>query len=359
MKSYQRKTNVGQVAIALSVFACCLLLVEAGGLKHWAAELELGPERTVATPIVATVQDGLSSPWMEQVRNFELRWLARVGWSDDPAAVSVSLPKVVSPPVSDVATEVPVTATEIPLETAASPLPTPRTPVLPVVGDPPLVSKLPAALAGAHTVALAGDSMMAVGLSSTVLRLAPKYKSLTVVKAFRSGTGLARPEVFDWRTEYPAMLGGVKPDVVVVAIGANDGQGFVEDGVTYTFGSAEWQERYQQRVQAFLTMLEAGGAKVVWIGLPPMKSASFDEKIALVNRIQYAVVKASPGAVWFSTAGLIGDGDGKFRDFGKVGGQTARLRQPDGIHLSDDGAELVVAKVLPWLGEKQEAGSSK
>jgi hypothetical protein len=356
MKSYQRKTTVGQVAIALSVFACCLLVVEAGGLKHWAAELELGPERTFATPIVATVQDGLSSHWMEQVREFELRWLARVGWSDDPAAVSVSLPKVAAPQLpassqpSEVATEVPVTATEIPMETAASPLPTPRTPVLPVVGDPPLVSKLPAALAGAHTVALAGDSMMAVGLSSTVLRLAPRYKGLTLVKAFRSGTGLARPEVFDWRTEYPAMLAGARPDVVVVAIGANDGQGFVEDGVTYTFGSAAWQERYQQRVQAYLNMLEAGGAHVVWLGLPPMKSAGFDEKIALVNRIQYAVVRASAKAVWFSTAGLIGDGDGRFRDFGKVGGQTARLRQPDGIHLSDDGAALVAAKLLPWLG---------
>lgn len=364
MKTYQRKTTVGQVAIALSVFACCLLLVEAGGLEHWAAELELGPERDVAMPIVATVQDGLSSRWMERVRNFELRWLARVGWSDDPAAVSVSLPKPVSPGLpgaqqSEVATEVPVTATEIPLETVASPMPTPRTPVLPVVGDPPLVSKLPTLPAGAHTVALAGDSMMAVGLSSTVLRLAPKYKSLTLLKAFRSGTGLARPEVFDWRQEYPAMLGAAKPDVVVVAIGANDGQGFVEDGVTYMFGTAQWQERYQQRVQAFLSMLEAGGARVVWMGLPPMKNVGFDTKIALVNRIQYAVVKASAGAVWFSTAGLVGDSKGHFQDFGRVGGQMARLRQPDGIHLSDDGAALVAAKLLPWLGAKGQGAESK
>jgi len=46
-------------------------------------------------------------------------------------------------------------------------------------------------------VALAGDSMMAVGLSATLLRQAAGHKDLRMVKAFRSGTGLARPEVFN------------------------------------------------------------------------------------------------------------------------------------------------------------------
>jgi hypothetical protein len=207
-------------------------------------------------------------------------------------------------------------------------------------------------------VALVGDSMMAVGLSSTMLREAPKYKDLVLVKMFKSGTGLARPEVFDWQTEYPAMLGTARPDVVIVAIGANDGQGFVEDGVTYPFGSAGWSAIYERRVQAFLAMLEENGARVVWVGLPPMKSDAYDERIALVNRIDYAVVHASPRAIWYSTAGIVGDENGRFQDFGEVRGETARLRQGDGIHLSDDGAVLVVANLLPWLAA-QEPESSK
>jgi hypothetical protein len=232
-------------------------------------------------------------------------------------------------------------------------------PPTPMVGDPPLLSTLPGIVpleAGKQRiVALAGDSMMAVGLSSALLREAPRYKDIRIVKAFKSGTGLARPEVFDWQTEYPAMLNDEHPDVVVVAIGANDGQGFVQDRVVYPFGTDGWTAIYQQRVQAYLDMLEADGATVVWLGLPPMKSDVYDARIALVNRIDYAIVSASPRAIWFSTAGIVGDADGKFQDFAQVAGHAIRMRQGDGIHLSDDGAALVAAKLLPWLALQETA----
>jgi len=197
--------------------------------------------------------------------------------------------------------------------------------------------------------------MMAVGLSSTILRQAPHYKALSFVHAFKSGTGLARPEVFNWQLEYPAMLKDAQPDFVLVAIGANDGQGFVEDGVTYPFGSEGWKRIYQRRVQAYLDMLSANGATVVWLGLPPMKSDIYDARIALINRIDYSVVSASPHGIWVGTAGVVGDADGRFRDFGEIDGHTTRLRQGDGIHLSDDGATLITTKLLPWLAAQQVA----
>jgi hypothetical protein len=87
-----------------------------------------------------------------------------------------------------------------------------------------------------------------------------------------------------------------------------------------------------------------------------MKSEAFDARIALVNRIDYAVVSASPRAIWFSTAGIVGDSDGRFQDFGQVGGKAERLRQGDGIHLSDEGAVLVAAKLLPWLAAQNAGG---
>ena len=209
-------------------------------------------------------------------------------------------------------------------DAGAKPIHTPLLPLTPMAGDPPLVSELPripkVAAGKTRTVALVGDSMMAVGLSSALLREAPKYPDLALVKAFKSGTGLARPEVYDWQTEYPEMLraalpSGAKPETAVVAIGANDGQGFVEDGVTYAFGTREWREMYQRRVEAFLAMLESGGTRVVWVELPPMKNGTYDARIALVNKIDYAVVSASPNAVWFSTAGVVGDAQGAVPGF--------------------------------------------
>ena len=367
MKAYKRYSTVRQMAGSVAMFAALALLLESGGLYQWAQRLDLGPERTVAVPLVTVLHRGLGWMPLERWRRDELAKLARAGWSDDPEALAeerVSKPGALGGALYGGQTPGPsdsVAASTVDDAPAVKAVPpTAMLPLKPMAGDPPLLSVLPpipsVAPGRTRTVVLTGDSMMAVGLSSAILRESAKYKDLTIVRSFKSGTGLARPEVYDWRTEYPAMLGDTKPDVVVVAIGANDGQGFVEGGVTYPFGTAEWKAIYQRRVQEFLEILEADGAKVVWVGLPPMKSDAYSERIALVNRIDYAVVKSSPQAIWFSSAGLVGDASGHFQDFGQVRGATARLRQPDGIHLSDDGAVLLTAKLLPWLA-KQEAAT--
>jgi hypothetical protein len=363
MLGYRRFSTLQQMSASVAAFVLLALVLESGGLVDWAQRLDLGRERTVALPAVMGLHRALGWVGMERVRRNELVELARIGWSDDPEALALaregshSAAKVSVPPpgparVVAMNDAMPVAVPSIPkMKRKAS------------VGDPPLLSTLPeipGVEAGQkRTVALVGDSMMAVGLSSTLLREAPKYPDLVMDKAFKSGTGLARPEVFNWQTEYPAMLGDARPDVVVVAIGANDGQGFVEGGVTYPFGSDGWVRIYRARVEAFLAMLQANGATVVWMGLPPMKSDVYDARIAVVNRIDYEVVSESPQAIWYSTAGIVGDGSGKFQDFGVVRGETARLRQQDGIHLSDDGAVLVVAKLLPWLAAQQQPESAK
>jgi hypothetical protein len=368
------------MAAAVAMFAALMLVLESGGLVDWADRLELGPERTVAVPVVAGLHRAVVGLRLEPVRRGVLLELARVGWSDDPAALAAVRAKetpmaaggcgshslearcevpavVVKEPVAKAPAVAHVVETPV-LKAAA--VDAPRPPVQPVAGGPPLKSVLPELAAvepgKVRTVALAGDSMMAVGLSSTLLREAPRYKDLALVRAFRSGTGLARPEVYNWSAEYPAMLGGTRPDVVLVAIGANDGQGFVEGGVTYVFGTPAWQAVYRARVQAYLAMLQAGGATVVWLGLPPMKSEAYDARIALVNRIDYQVVSATPRAIWFSTASVVGDAGGRFQDFGTVHGATVRLRQADGIHLSDEGAALVAERLLPWLGGQVVSG---
>ena len=359
MKAYRRFSTVQQMSVSVCAFLLLALVLESGGLSTWAARLDLGPERAVALPVTASLHRALGWAGLEHLRHREIVALAKIGWSDDPVALAEAHPTPppavapVHPAVVSGAASSPTAATAAVLDLPA----TPKAPLQPMAGDPPLLSELPelppVGAGKTRTVALAGDSMMAVGLSSTLLREAPHYKDLALLKAFKSGTGLARPEVFNWQTEYPAMLKDAQPDIVLVAIGANDGQGFVDGGVVYPFGTQGWKDIYERRVQAYLDMLEASGATVVWLGLPPMKSDTYDAHIALVNRIDYAVVSASPRAIWFSTAGLVGDANGRFQDFGQVHGQPARLRQGDGIHLSDDGAVLIAAKLLPWLAAQE------
>ena len=192
--------------------------------------------------------------------------------------------------------------------------------------------------------------MMAVGLSATLLRQAAGNKDLRMIKAFRSGTGLARPEVFNWMDEYPAMLGAEKPDVVIVAIGANDGQGFVVDGKVLPYGSEGWQKVYQDRLASYLAMVSSTGAHVVWVGLPPMRIAVYNQKIAAINRIAYTVVSQSPQATWWNPVSFVGDDSGGFREFATLpNGQSMRLRATDGIHFSDEGAGLLTNVLMKWL----------
>jgi hypothetical protein len=143
---------------------------------------------------------------------------------------------------------------------------------------------------------------------------------------------------------------------VIVAIGANDGQSFVVDGKVLLFGSEEWRKTYQSRVADFLATVESTGARVLWVGLPPMRSVPFDQRISIVNRIAYTVVSQDPKASWWSTASFVGDTSGSFREFSELpDGRLVRLRAPDGVHFTEEGASTMTGILMKWLDPSLES----
>jgi hypothetical protein len=347
--------SIRQLALVVAGFLVAIVLLESDGIASWANHLEIGPLRTIAVPITAAVQKALQPLGVAAVRDHALEVLARAGWTDDAALLakaanpprSCDLPGASGSPAPALA-NTPHTVT-----TPGSRSPSPGA-LTPLLGDVPRTTALdplpPIEPSKPRVVALTGDSMMAVGLSAEMMREAAGDKNLRIVKAYRSGTGLARPEVFNWMDEYPAMLGAEKPDVVIVAIGANDGQGFVVDRKVLPYGSEDWRKVYQGRLAEFLAMVGEGGARVVWVGLPPMRGHVYDEKIADLNRIAYTVVSQSPRATWWNSASYVGDDAGKFREYATLAnGKTMRIRSTDGIHFSDEGASLLTTVLLKWL----------
>lgn len=337
--------STSQLAAVMAGFVVTILLLEPGGLLTWANRLDVGPVRNGAVWVTAALDKMLRPLGVEQVRKESLDGLDRLGWTDDPARLLAARAK--STPDAVGANSSCTALAHAPKATAQKIL----TPV--ATGVPrltPLAPLPPAAAGQPRVVALVGDSMMAVGLSDVLLRETANHQNLHVVKAFRSGTGLARPDVFDWMQEYPAMIAGEKPDAVIVAIGANDGQGFVEDGKTLAYGSDAWVKVYQQRTADFLSLLTQDGAHVVWVGLPPMKAGGYNERAAEINRIAYTVVSQNPLATWWNPQPYIGDESGGFRELETAAnGKTTRIRSADGIHLSDEGAELLVPALMGWL----------
>jgi hypothetical protein len=344
----QRVNSLSQLAAVMAGFAVTILLLESEALTVWADRLEVSRAAMIAVRATSAIHRTLRPLGLDEVRTESLTGLDRLGWSDDPARLLAAR--------NDYAdgSAWPGGSCEATIANGHTPATPVRGATAPVVAGVPMRTALPQLAQQTsgkpRMLALVGDSMMAVGLSDILLRETAPDQDVRVVKAFRSGTGLARPDVFDWMTEYPAMIGEARPDAIIVAIGANDGQGFVDNGKVLTFGSDAWVKAYQQRTAAFLNMLTQNGAHVVWIALPPMKSGAYNEKIAEINRITYTVVNQYPQVSWWNPAPYLGDEKGGYRDFATTpDGKITRIRQTDGIHMSDEGAALLGPALMNWL----------
>ncbi|MFC5742665.1 DUF459 domain-containing protein [Dyella tabacisoli] len=360
----------------LSVFVLVIALFESGGLRVWAQRLEIGPWRSIALPVADTLHASLAPLGIDGLRQRTLANLQKLRRNDAPAtapttvaATCAATPSanpwtLITPPASSFLTPFSAhTATPMP-GTASAPAPASSidTSALSAI-TLPLTTELPPLPAkhsdGPRLVALVGDSMMSVGLSATLLRGMAGHPELKPLRAFRSGTGLSRPEVFDWMHEYPVMLDGQRPEVIIVAIGANDGQGFVVDGKVLAFGTDEWIAVYEARLTQFLDMLTRDGARVIWASMPPMRNAKHNQRMLDINRIAYQVVSQNPHAYWWNITPYVGDPDGQFREFAQEqDGSVTRIRATDGIHLSDQGAALFTPTLLHWLESSAEPASA-
>jgi len=356
-----RFNSLSQFAAVMSGFVFTILLLESEALTTWADRLDVGPARTTAVRVTGTLHKSLGPLDADKIRDVSLDGLDRLGWTDDPARLLAARQRYLLDGAGSIARcSAPTPGANragqkpVPTNTVKAPIPAgvPR--------DTALAALPPSAPGHPRVVALVGDSMMAVGLSDVLLRETAGNQNLRVVKAFKSGTGLARPDVFNWTEEYPAMIGNETPDAIIVAIGANDGQGFVENGKALAFGSDAWVKAYQQRTADFLALLTQNGARVVWVGLPPMKSGSYNERAAEINRIAYSVVSQNPLATWWNPQPYIGDQTGGFRELLTApDGKTTRIRAADGIHLSDEGAALLAPPLIHWINPVPQATTAQ
>jgi hypothetical protein len=194
-----------------------------------------------------------------------------------------------------------------------------------------------------------GDSL-AGPLGGALRQTVAGQLPVDVIIDYAGGTGLARPDLFDWPERIASRLPEVAPDAVVFHVGANDAQQVRTEGGWAQFGTPEWIEAYRNVVGAAMDQIRAGAARVYWVGAPIMAGPGFTESIVVINRIFEEEAAGRPGVTYVDAFGVFQDDEGRYAaTLPGPDGSPIRVRDSDGVHYTAAGAARLAGHVLEIL----------
>ncbi len=348
-----RRYSVGDTALVLLVTCLVALTLDSEGLVAWARRLDVSRTQATLTRTLTALHAGLSSlgvakprRWADDAKDLALHALGAggdsllaEGWVPANATPVVPPPAVVPEPPQEVLPE--------PRAVVPEPAPVEEAVVEPVVE--PVVT--PTSTGG---VLLLGDSMMVGSLGSTLERTLSRKTGLPITRAAQLGTGLARPDVYDWMKVVPSLLERDQPRFVVVALGANDATALLEGDEQIDYGTARWRQVYAARVEAMMRALAGTRARVLWLTLPPMRDRKLTSRGASLNGVFASGARRVRRVELLELDVLVTGADGEYATFVQgVDGKLARYRLDDGVHLAPAGARVVASWIADWVRERR------
>jgi uncharacterized protein len=157
-------------------------------------------------------------------------------------------------------------------------------------------------------------------------------------------TGLTRPDYFNWPAELSADLPKYTPQVIVVMIGANDAQD-LPGPPDVPFGTPAWDATYRTRVAAFMAEATSDGAKLIWVGMPPMQDGGLSAAMAHINGLVQEAARQNRNVDYVASWTVLGTSAGQYTPYEVVNGTEVNVREPDGTHIAPGGAQLLSAAV--------------
>lgn len=204
-------------------------------------------------------------------------------------------------------------------------------------------------------IAFVGDSM-ADGLWGAMFRrigrdkcLSPRIKLLRLAK---NGTGLARPDQFNWPDVVEGLADDQNPDLFVGSFGINDRQAIVEPDRTRTeYGGDAFDAKYEQLVEDLVRSAISHGGSLILMGLPVMQDADVSADAADKNTLFAKGVEkvASPFADYVAPWTSQPPPDifkPYLRDARNV---MTQVRAADGIHFTTVGYDMVGEVLYPAI----------
>ncbi len=218
------------------------------------------------------------------------------------------------------------------------PPPPPPSSQRPASAGPPAVATVDVVPkdATAKRIVVVGDFVagaIAWGLDQTFA----EEPRLAVIDRSNGNTGLVRDDYYDWNQRLPEIINSDHPDVVVVALGANDRQQMRVGKNRLPPRSDAWEAAYVKRIDSLVDTLKVFGKPFFWVSAPPMQSNSASRDMAYLNDLYKPHVTAAGGYfidVWDGFT----DDNGRFISSGPdVDGQQRTLRNSDGINFTKAG----------------------
>lgn len=211
---------------------------------------------------------------------------------------------------------------------------------------------LVAIAAQAPSTLLLGDSLMRNGVAPALKEKLEQRFGGAVDNKAKSASGLSRPDFYDWPKTAAGLLKDGRYKTAIILIGANDCQSIKDAaGKNMAFDTPGWREAYTQRVKGMATLLCENGRKAYWLGLPPMQKAGFDKRIRRLEEIVIETLAASGSCVKHVPTREALSAGGMYAARLQVRKAHVKVREEDGIHISQAGGALVADALLKEMPE--------
>jgi hypothetical protein len=205
-----------------------------------------------------------------------------------------------------------------------------------------------AAPAKRRLVVLAAGDSLTYNLAYGMRREFPRRR-IQVHTDVSQGRGLSKPG-YDWPGHGREVVERVKPDVVFLFLGGNEG---------FPLGTAEccgqpWIDAYAAKQRELMQAYSRGGqARVYWLNLPAPGPTRPGHRTTWAAENQALISAAANGdATIFDTNALLSPGF-RFRRWIRWHGKMRKARDRDDIHLTRSGGMIVAEALLKRLRDDQ------
>ena len=221
-------------------------------------------------------------------------------------------------------------------------------------GEAEPVAAAPTPAPAPRRVLLVGASSIQTDLGRALERRIEDELGVEVLRHGRHSTGMARPDYFDWNARALELSADFRPDLVIAQFGGNDGQGLTDRDTgraVAPFFTDAWDAEYGARLEAFVDLFADEGVPVVILGMPAMRNAYHQSKMARINAVTRAACERA-GAYFVDTFAMTADAAGNPVTRAEIDGRTRIVHAGDGMHLSVYGSDMVAAGIVDALADR-------